>query len=642
MPPSPSAQSALPAPFLFLAATRVRAVFTKFHLPRLAPLASLSALSLLGHHALATRLVDCSFEPEESKRASFVHLKGLWTELDWQDNQWASYGASGIEVRKESPNGAGLSSHFAIFGNVGETLEVTLKGGAQSVGNIEFHCAPLSSINDCFIRLEYEANGVWQELLKTHVEFNPKRPIPDYSKQSVALNRAGVTRLRWVLAERTKGGVCLDEIVVADFPESKDTSPAKPRIKDAIPWKVNAPIMDVQKNIYRRSEKKAAAPLVTAKYIGPLLEREEIWSTEVRDDVPEKKKSRLSLDNGKTWSEFAPLPEVPKFAKGVEVLEYPAFCTEYDARAKVLLSIDLRQMHVGKLWANYSYSRVSKDLGKTWSEPQQLVYEPGEKFDPENPLNPGFFKNNHGYTGNNVLLHSNGTVLHFLGCANTPEDPKNETRMFKQGSVCMIGTWNAAAADYTWQAGARTILSGKRSGRGALEPECAELADGRVLVVWRGSNGSWDGSKETTEPGRKWYSISKDGGRTLSPIEPWGYDDGSLFYSPSSYHRMLRHSVNHKLYWLGNICAASPNGNNPRYPLILAEVDELSGRLKRDTVMAIDDRVEGQGREVQFSNFSFFEDRETHHLEIYLTAYSEIEGEDWRTSNCYKYTLKPR
>ena len=90
-----------------------------------------------------------------------------------------------------------------------------------------------------------------------------------------------------------------------------------------------------------------------------------------------------------------------------------------------------------------------------------------------------------------------------------------------------------------------------------MEPEVAELADGRLLVVWRGSTHGWDGSVAKV-PGRKFFSVSSDGGRTLTPPAVWKYDDGSDFYSPSSIHRMIRHGVSGKLYWLGNICSTPP------------------------------------------------------------------------------------
>ena len=81
--------------------------------------------------------------------------------------------------------------------------------------------------------------------------------------------------------------------------------------------------------------------------------------------------------------------------------------------------------------------------------------------------------------------------------------------------------------------------------RGLMEPSLVELSSGRVLVVWRGSN------LEINAPGRKWFSFSSDGGLTLSKVQELKYGDGSQFYSPSSLHRFIRHSVSEKLYWVG-------------------------------------------------------------------------------------------
>jgi hypothetical protein len=101
----------------------------------------------------------------------------------------------------------------------------------------------------------------------------------------------------------------------------------------------------------------------------------------------------------------------------------------------------------------------------------------------------------------------------------------------------------------------------------------------------------------------------------------------------------LRHSVTKKLYWFGNISAEAPDGNWPRYPLIIAEVDEKPAALKRSTVTAIDDRKPDQSDKLQFSNFTILEDRENHNIELLLTIYSE-DPSNWLNADSYKYTLK--
>jgi hypothetical protein len=271
----------------------------------------------------------------------------------------------------------------------------------------------------------------------------------------------------------------------------------------------------------------------------------------------------------------------------------------YDPASGLLVDMWLRQIAVDGVYNCFTYYRLSSDLGRTWTKPKQLLYEAGEPFDPNDPLKPGFLKHNQGYTGNNVLLHSNGTLIYCLAHANAAGDAHNEKRPWKMASLCFIGKWSPAAKDYDWTAGTRIEISPKLSSRGLMEPEVAELKDGRVLVVWRGSN-------TAATPGRRWFSLSTDGGKTLAPVQEWKYDDGSRYYSPSSFHRMIRHSITGKLYWIGNICATRPSGNSPRYPLVIAEVDEAIPALKRKTVTAIDDRRPGQGAGIQFSNFSLW------------------------------------
>ncbi|MBM3235430.1 exo-alpha-sialidase [Candidatus Poribacteria bacterium] len=408
-----------------------------------------------------------------------------------------------------------------------------------------------------------------------------------------------------------------------------------------MPWQVNKPIVSVKKELYKQHPKLGAAAMVSVFYVGPNLERMEIHALEIRDDVPSEPMRRYSTDNGRTWSQFEPLPPTLSYPNGVEVWEGsgPKF---YDPIAGVLMEMWLRQIAVNGLYNNFTYYRLSHDHGKTWTTPRQLRYEEGDDFDPRNPLKPSFLKYNQAYFGSNILRHSNGTLIHGVAHANASGDPDNDTRPWRMGSLCFIGRWDANAHDYQWTAGKRVEISPDLSSRGLMEPEVAELKDGRVLVIWRGSN-------TAKTPGRKWFSLSNDGGMTLNEVfasltDAFGlrqelkYDDGSSFYSPSSYHRMIRHSVTEKLYWIGNISATPPNGNSPRYPLVIAEVDEEIPALKKSTVTVIDDQQPGQSAAIQFSNFSLLENRETHELELYLTTYGQDEKNVFSADN-YKYTL---
>ncbi len=408
------------------------------------------------------------------------------------------------------------------------------------------------------------------------------------------------------------------------------------------PWEANRPIVTVQRALYKKHLGPRTAALAGVCYVGPKLELREWQAGQQQSDVAIQQKARWSRDNGRTWSEWVPQqPSSLVDYGGVKVHEGGG-ADAYDPASGLLVQMWLRQIAIKRIYHNFAYFRTSADLGRTWSAPRQLRYEASDSFDPAEPLKETFLNHNEGYTGNNIAVLSNGTLVHCLAHANAPGDPKNDQRPWRMGSVLFLGQWDAARKEYDWRPGARVEISPEKSARGLMEPEVAELRDGRLLVVWRGSNTGWDGTV-AREPGRKWFSISSDGGRTLAPVQAWKYADGSSFYSPSAFHRMIRHSATGKLYWIGNICLTPPSGNHPRHPLVIAEVDETAAALKRATVTLIDDRAANQGPRVQFSNFSLLENRESHQLELHLTTYGqEPNNADWATADNYKYKLSLR
>jgi len=396
----------------------------------------------------------------------------------------------------------------------------------------------------------------------------------------------------------------------------------------AIPWKVNPPMVHVNKELVATHPRPGAAAVVNVRYVGPELQRQEIRAVEFRDDVHSERVMRLSHDDGHTWSPPQPLPSTEVYYDAQEVWE-GSITQEYDPRANVLVDIWLRQIRHQGQYHCFSYWRISRDWGQSFSAPRQLRYEPGPEFDPQDILQTDFLRANQCYPGSSICRHSNGTLIHPVAHANAPHDAENDRRAWRLGSLCFIGRWNSASGDYVWQAGKRVEIPHTLSSRGLMEPDAAELADGRVLVVWRGSH-------TAKTPGRKFFSLSHDGGFTLTEPAEWHYDDGTPFYSPSSYHRLIRHQGNGKLYWFGNICATPPVGNSPRYPLVIAEVDEQRAAIRRSSVTAIDDRQPHQPPELQFSNFSLLENRQTHAFELWLTQYGERQG---NVFSAYHYTL---
>ena len=61
-------------------------------------------------------------------------------------------------------------------------------------------------------------------------------------------------------------------------------------------------------------------------------------------------------------------------------------------------------------------------------------------------------------------------------------------------------------------------------------------------------------------------------------------------------------------------------------------------KVKKETVIEIDNRQSGEGEQMQLSNFWVIENQENLELEIYLTRLYENPKELF-TTNAYKYTL---
>lgn len=186
--------------------------------------------------------------------------------------------------------------------------------------------------------------------------------------------------------------------------------------------------------------------------------------------------------------------------------------------------------------------------------------------------------------------------------------------------------------------------------RGLDEATLGKLADGRLLMVMRGSNDR--GGKDTTRwdwPGYRWHTISSDQGKTWSKASPWRYDDGTCFFSPASCSQLIAHPSG-RLFWIGNIVTQNPWGNLPRSPIQIAEVDRSSGLLIKSSVTIIDERRPGECEAMMLSNFYARVDRETGDIVLHLTrAFSNrlpgyrFSPYDWGTldytSDAYQYRI---
>lgn len=369
------------------------------------------------------------------------------------------------------------------------------------------------------------------------------------------------------------------------------------------------------------------------------LEKMRLTGNTTRDDTTDTMERSFSADNGETWSE----PEVIEFISrehdGVHrSYAQPGFVDPVRDRLLSMLLVGrlptddplegMRQWH---LW----YS-VSGDGGRTKAVEEQVIQE-GD-YDHGHPCRGV-------WTGRNSIMIGDSTCRPIrTRCGEilvpvqvTPVGPGGEYHNPGGGytyhdSAVLIGRWRND--HLSWEFSDYLSNDPSRSTRGALEPTLAEMPDGRILMVLRGSN-----DVRPDLPGFKWFSVSGDGGRTWREVKPWTYDDGSRFYSPSSCSQLLEHS-NGSFYWIGNLTPQNPSGNRPRYPLVIGEVDPESCLLRMKSTEIIQSREPGQPREMSLSNFMAHEDRATGDIIVNMSPLFTRKYPDW-TGDAYLYRITP-
>ena len=363
-----------------------------------------------------------------------------------------------------------------------------------------------------------------------------------------------------------------------------------------------------------------------------------------RSDTMDVAFVRLSNDGGRTWSEPTVWPTKFDAACGTgrrhprggyvdpKTGRYVSIWTEG------VLPND-EPLEGMKQWTLH-YS-VSEDGGTTACVNEQIIHE-GPQYNPIHHL-PGVVTGKNcvmmGDLGQRPLTRSAGIIL--VPVQSSPAGPDGEYYNPGAGLTytdCMLlmGRWQEDGS-LAWIASERIVGDPARTTRGLIEPTIAELTDGSLLMVMRGSN---DASPML--PGHKWMARSHDGGQTWSTAEPWTYTDGTAFHSPSACSQLIPHSGG-RLLWMGNICPQNPRGNNPRYPIILGEVDRESGLLIRDTVAVIDDRQADENERLTLSNFYVREDRETGelllHLPRFFARHVSVDNQEQWTADLMLYRI---
>lgn len=358
--------------------------------------------------------------------------------------------------------------------------------------------------------------------------------------------------------------------------------------------------------------------------------REEIHRTSGESDAYHDFMRRVSTDNGRTWSDVTVMEGVTRQLPEGGIVTYPGG-HHYDRVLGVAYEKRMRRIWPGMKIYTFNWGGKGHPfndhtfIAENGETEKLLRYEDGPEFDAGNPFDPSFCRTNRAYFGVGMAFGRDGSAYHPIVCHT---DPGPES--FTTGGLVLMRR-DPQSGD--WSPSNRQYLEPGQSSRGVLEPDVAVLKDGRVLVVTRGSN-------TDITPGRKWFSLSTDGGRTLSPLREFGYDDGSLFYSPSSIHCFVRSTKTGTLYWFANITPDPPNGNGPRYPLYVAEIDEDAVAVRKDSLLLVDDRGPNEPEALQLSNFSVVENVETHDIEIYLTRLGENPDHFWQAP-VYRYVFTP-
>lgn len=421
-------------------------------------------------------------------------------------------------------------------------------------------------------------------------------------------------------------------------------------------------ICTINKEVYVQSPRPHVATTASLSYIGTGLRRQETRADVSSSDWSDNRRTRFSDDNGHTWSDWETVyltaPEKEGFVQsggpgqgGTGPLDPISGRLVKRVFQRIIRGDPREAMSV--LWkgdrrfADHGFYQLSADNGKTWDSGHMLRYEEGSDFDPDDWGNPDFFRSNEMYIGG-ICVPSNGTVVISATVPVPYRDEEDEKtpvvfpNTYREGCVagvmCFVGTWNESTGDYDWQTSNKIFLPRQVSTRGLVELDLSELSNGNLMLIMRGSNAGLD---PVECPARKWMSLSRDGGLTWSRITDLRYDTGEQFYSPATFAKTLRSSVTGKLYCFLNITPEPAKANGPRYPLVVAEVDEDGPSLKKDSVTIVDRRdPDSDSKHLQLTNFGLLEDREDNHVELYLTRLGERgPAPDMWSADTYRYTI---
>ncbi len=363
-----------------------------------------------------------------------------------------------------------------------------------------------------------------------------------------------------------------------------------------------------------------------------------------------------SEDNGRTWREVEQWPLSTPLANGqsLETSHPTLFCCDADngMALRVFYSAIEDPRFLAWDYAHSPYARtgriylqVSRDEGRSWSKPEQLIAKLKE-CDALHWL-PGvtYGRNGASITSSRLLKTAKGTLVAVVNGARLFEngdilDPRadpatsNPDGPIEWQCGCLQGQWRPDGTGVDWTQGERFALPKKYSCDGADEGDVDFLPDGRLLMGIRARTYPHTGQEL---PSLHYYALSKDEGRTWSEALPLLYDDDSFAYSPACLINVFRSSKNGRFYLITNFADRQCVNCDPRNKLYIAELDTQTFRILKKSLTIIDQRDESEGL-ARFSNFRWFEDRETKDIVLYVTP-TAVNGSAC-ASNSYRYDIR--
>lgn len=408
--------------------------------------------------------------------------------------------------------------------------------------------------------------------------------------------------------------------------------------------------MKVSMEILEKAQKGDSVK-IQRQYTDMGLSMKETREIQRESDFSNIKQVRYSIDNGITWSNYE--DDAVYYKKEGESETLSIYCDvksnkEHGIVARNIMerffpyehkAVYKKYWDEGILeWYDHTFVEISRNDGKDYDQRVLLSYEKEKGLEM-----------NLGYHGTNIEITPEGKILTAIVAPLTSvangygiDVSKYAKRpVITKAAIVFVLSYEKKTGKWQSQPSRPIIISDKKSSRGMMEPNIIRLADGKYMLECRGSNAvsaGWDTRMKEGTPSYRWVAFSDDC-IEFTQASPLTYENGEQFYSPSSISKWVRHSKNNKLYWLGNITPEIPDGNRPRYPLCLAEFDEKNKCLIKDSVVMVDQRRPGEGELIQFSNFSFYEDRVTGNIKIEYSRMGSIPG-DVMTGDAIQVTVE--